>query len=535
MLFFTRWKAAAILLTALVVCLFALPNFFSDNIAKNWPTLARSHIVLGLDLQGGSSLLLEVDTNAVRKERLQGIADDVLRILRQARIPFTGRAIHGKSVEVRITRESDIDTALGKLRELSQPLSGILGSSGQRSIDVTENGGLITLTPSDAATTERIHQAVDQSIEIIGRRVNGYGQTEPTIQREGGDRILVQVPGLQDPSELKNLLGKMAKLDFRMVDQSMTVEQAIATHPPADSEILNGEGGQKYLIEKRVLVSGGDLTDAQPGFDQNGQPIVTFRFNSTGARKFAEATQQNVGKPFAIVLDNEVISAPVIREPILGGSGQISGNFTVEQVKLLAIQLRAGALPAPLTVVQERTVGPGLGQDSINAGEHAAYVGAALVIIFMFVTYGLFGLFANIAVAINVGMIFGSLSILGLLTGGNATLTLPGIAGIVLTVGIAVDSNVLIYERIREEVRAGRTAINAIDAGFSRALATILDSNITTFIAAAVLFYIGTGPVRGFALTLGIGILTSLFTAFTLTRLIMAYWVRMWRPRTVPI
>ncbi len=530
MLFFTRWRAAGILITALVVCLFALPNFFSENTVRKWPSWAQRHIVLGLDLQGGSSLLLEVDTNAVRKERLQGIADDVLRILRGARIPFTGRSIHGNGVEVRITRESDVDNAVGKLRELSQPLSGIIGSSGQRSVDIAENGGLITLTPSDAALAERIRQSVDQSIQIIERRVNELGLVEPTIQREGADRILVQVPGLQDPSRLKEILGKTAKLDFRMVDQSMTAEQAIATHPPADAEILDGEGGQKYLIEKRVLVSGADLTDAQPGFDQrNSEPIVSFRFNSSGARKFAEATQQNVGKPFAIILDNKVISAPVIREPILGGSGQISGNFTVQQANDLAILLRAGALPAPLTVIEERTVGPGLGQDSINAGEHAAYVGAALVIFFMLVTYGLFGLFANVAVAVNVAMIFGVLSML------SATLTLPGIAGIVLTVGIAVDSNVLIYERIREEVRAGRSAINAIDAGFSRALATILDSNITTFIAAAVLFYIGTGPVRGFAVTLGVGILTSLFTAFTLTRLIVAYWVRMWRPRVVPI
>ena len=530
MLFFTRWKATGILLTALIVCLFAVPNFFSESTLRTWPSWAQRHIVLGLDLQGGSSLLLEVDTNAVRKERLQGLADDVLRVLRQARIPFTGRAIHGNSVEVHITRDSDVDTALSKLRELSQPLSGILGSSGQRSIDISEKGGLITLTPSDGAITERIRQAVDQSIQIIERRVNELGLVEPTIQREGASRILVQVPGLQDPSRLKEILGKTAKLDFRMVDLTMTPEQAMATHPPADSEILDGEGGTKYLIEKRVLVSGADLIDAQPGFDQrNSEPIVSFRFNSTGARKFAEATQQNVGKPFAIVLDNKVISAPVIREPILGGSGQISGNFNVQQANDLAILLRAGALPAPLTVVEERTVGPGLGQDSINAGEHAAYVGAALVVFFMLVTYGLFGLFANIAVAVNVAMIFGVLSML------SATLTLPGIAGIVLTVGIAVDSNVLIYERIREEVRTGRSAINAIDAGFSRALATILDSNITTFIAAAVLFYIGTGPVRGFAVTLGIGILTSLFTAFTLTRLIVAYWVRLWRPRTVPI
>jgi preprotein translocase subunit SecD len=530
MLFFTRWKAAGILITALVVCLFAVPNFFSEKVVEGWPSWAQRHIVLGLDLQGGSSLLLQVDSNAVRKERLQAIADDVLRVLREARLPFTGRAIRGNAVEVHITRQSDIDTALSKLRALSQPLSGFLGTAGQRSIDITQNGGLITLAPSEAALTERIRQAVDQSIEIIQRRVNELGLVEPSIQREGVDRILVQVPGLQDPTRLKQILGKTAKLDFRMVDLSMTPQQAMETHPPAGSEILEGQDGEKYLVEKHVLVSGADLVDAQPGFDsRTNQPVVNFRFNSAGARRFAEATEHNVGKPFAIVLDNKVVSAPVIREPILGGSGQISGNFTVQQANDLAILLRAGALPAPLTVVEERTVGPGLGQDSILAGEHAAYVGGAMVILFMFVTYGLFGLFANIAVAVNIAMIFGVLSML------NATLTLPGIAGIVLTLGIAVDSNVLIYERIREEARAGRTAINAIDAGFSRALATILDSNITTFIAAAVLFYIGTGPVRGFAVTLGVGILTSLFTAFTLTRLIMAYWVRMWRPRTVPI
>jgi len=530
MLFFTRWKAAAILLFALVVCLFALPNFFSETTIRHWPSWAQRHIVLGLDLQGGSHLLLEVDSAAVRKEQLQSINDDVLRVLRQARIPFTGRAIRGNSVEVHITRDTDIDTALARLRELSQPLSGFAGSTGQRTMTVTPTSSTITLSPTDPAITERVRQAVDQSIQIVERRVNELGLVEPTIQREGVDRILVQVPGLQDPSRLKEILGKTAKLDFRMVDPSMAPEQAELAHP-ADSEILPGETpGQKYLIEKRVLVSGADLTDAQPGFDQRtNEPVVNFRFNSAGARKFAEVTQANVGKPFAIVLDNKVISAPVIREPILGGSGQISGNFTVQSANDLAILLRAGALPAPLTIIEERTVGPGLGQDSINAGEHAAYAGAALVVIFMLATYGLFGLFANIAVAVNVAMIFGILSLL------SATLTLPGIAGIVLTVGIAVDSNVLIYERIREEVRAGRSAINAIDAGFSRALATILDSNITTFIAAAVLFYIGTGPVRGFAVTLGIGILTTLFTAFTLTRLIVAYWVRLWRPRVVPI
>jgi protein-export membrane protein SecD len=340
------------------------------------------------------------------------------------------------------------------------------------------------------------------------------------------------VPGLQDPTRLKELLGKTAKLDFRMVDPTVPPDQAQQGRVPPDSEILMSSTSPKvpYVIKKQVLVSGGDLTDAQPGFDQrSGEPIVSFRFNTSGSRKFAQATSENVGQPFAIVLDNEVISAPVIREPITGGSGQISGSFTVQAANDLAILLRAGALPAPLTIIEERTVGPGLGQDSIEKGELAAYVGSIMVIVFMLVTYRLFGVFANIAVAINVAMIFGLLSLL------NATLTLPGIAGIVLTVGIAVDSNVLIYERIREELRGGRTAISAIDAGFRRALSTILDSNITTFIAAAVLFYIGTGPVRGFAVTLGIGIITTVFTAFTLTGLLVAAWVRWFRPQTIPI
>jgi preprotein translocase subunit SecD len=290
------------------------------------------------------------------------------------------------------------------------------------------------------------------------------------------------------------------------------------------------DGKPAYLIEKRVLVSGEDLTDAQPGFDQRtSEPIVTFRFNTNGARRFAQVTQENVGRPFAIVLDNEVISAPVIREPILGGSGQISGNFTVEGANDLAILLRAGALPAPLTIIEERTVGAGLGQDSIDAGIRASWIGSLLVVIFMIATYGVFGIFASVAVAINVVMILGVLSLL------NATLTLPGIAGIVLTVGMAVDSNVLIYERVREEVRGGRSAVSSLDSGFTRALATIIDANSTTFIAAAVLFMVGSGPVRGFAITLGIGIITTVFTAFTLTRLMVASWYRWLRPQSVPI
>jgi len=533
MLYFTRWKVLAIVLTALVVCLCAVPNFFPESTVKTWPAWAQRRLVLGLDLQGGSHILLEVDGNSVRKDKLAQVADDARRVMREAKIRFTGGiAVRGDTVEVRVA-EADVPAALAKLRELAQPVGGLAGASGQRTVDVSDaGGGLIRLSVPQAAVTERMRQAVEQSIQIIEKRVNELGTVEPLIQRQGIDRILVQVPGLQDPSRLKEILGKTAKMDFRMVDTSVPPDQALQGRVPPDSEVLMSAQSPKvpYVVKKQVLVSGSDLTDAQPGFDQRGgEPIVSFRFNTSGARKFAQATQDNVGQPFAIVLDNEVVSAPVIREPITGGSGQISGGFTVQQANDLAILLRAGALPAPLTIIEERTVGPGLGQDSIAAGEVASYVGSVLVIVFMLLTYRLFGLFANIAVAINVAMIFGVLSLL------NATLTLPGIAGIVLTVGIAVDSNVLIYERIREEIRGGRNAISAIDAGFSRALATILDSNITTFIAAAVLFYIGTGPVRGFAVTLGIGIVTTVFTAFTVTRLIVAWWVRWKRPRTVPI
>jgi preprotein translocase subunit SecD len=535
MLYFTRWRATAILATAFLVCLCAVPNFINEKTVQSWPKWAQRHVVLGLDLQGGSHILLEVDSNAVRKEKVEALRDDVRRVVRDNRLGSPAAVtIRATTVEFKIREGVDPQLALTKLRELSQPLGGILGGTGQRSVDVSDaGGGLYRLTVTEPALIERIRQSVEQSIQILERRINELGTVEPSIQRQGVDRILVQVPGLQDPSRLKELIGKTAKLTFRLVDLSMPVEQALQGRAPPDSEVLYGsraENRQPYLIEKRVIVSGEDLLDAQPGFDQrSSEPIVSFRFNTNGARRFAQVTQENVGRPFAIVLDNEVISAPVIREPILGGSGQISGSFTVEQANDLAILLRAGALPAPLSIIEERTVGPGLGQDSIEKGKIASYVGSALVIVFMFATYGLFGLFANIAVAINVAMIFGVLSLL------NATLTLPGIAGIVLTVGIAVDSNVLIYERIREEVRHGRTPISAIDAGFSRALATIMDSNITTFIAAAVLFYIGTGPVRGFAVTLGIGIITTVFTAFTLTRLIVAFWVRQWRPRTVPI
>src|SRR6266853_835869 len=415
MLYFTRWKALAIILTALVVCLCAVPNFFPEAKVKTWPAFAQRRLVLGLDLQGGSYLLLQVDSNYVKKEKLDQIRDDVRRTLRDAKIGYTGLASRPDSVEVRV-KDTDLQNALTKLRDLSQPLGGLLGSNGQRSLEVSDaGGGLIRLTVPQAAITDRIRQTIEQSIQIVERRVNQLGTVEPVIQRQGNDRILVQVPGLGDPSRLIKILGQTAKMDFRMVDSTVSPDQAMAGRVPPDSEVLpSAEGSrQPYVIKKQVLVSGGDLTDAQPGFDQrSGEPIVSFRFNTSGSRKFAQATSENVGQPFAIVLDNEVISAPVIREPITGGSGQISGSFTVHAANDLAILLRAGALPAPLTVIEERTVGPGLGQDSIEKGELAAYVGSILVIVFMLLTYRLFGVFANIAVAINVAMIFGVLSLL---------------------------------------------------------------------------------------------------------------------------
>jgi SecD/SecF fusion protein len=356
---------------------------------------------------------------------------------------------------------------------------------------------------------------------VLRRRVDALGTTEPNIQRQGADRILVQVPGLQDPQRLKEILGQTAKLEFRMVAE------------PGASDVDNlpskESPGQTMPIERRVIVEGGDLTDAQPGFDQRtGEPIVNFKFNIRGAQRFGQTTSENVGRLLAIVLDNVVISAPRILSPITGGSGQISGRFTVQAANDLAVLLRAGALPAKLTIVEERTVGPGLGKDSIEAGKMATYVAAVFVIVFMFATYGLFGFFANLALLVHVGLIFGLMSVL------EATLTLPGIAGIVLTIGTAVDSNVLIYERIREEVHAGRSIISAIQAGFDRAFATIIDSNSTMAIAAVILFFMGSGPVRGFAVVFLLGILTTVITAVTLTRMMIALWYHYGRPKALP-
>jgi preprotein translocase subunit SecD len=534
MLYFPPWKTAAILLAALAICLCSVPDLLSSRTIADWPHWAQRRLVLGLDLRGGSHLLLEVDSQAVRDELTRSLRERVQRALSAVHIRPARVEVREDRVQVRLTTPSDFSRAQGALTPLAEPLGDILGRGGGRSIVITQTGDdTIALAPTQAAINARAHDAVEESIPIVERRINELGTVEPIVEREGSDRIVVEVPGLQDPTRLETLLGRTAKLTFQLVDLSVTPQQALAGERPADTEILyDGKHNPPipYLVDKQVAVSGADLVDAQPSFDRRtGEPIVNFTLDSEGARRFADATRANVGRPFAIVLDNQVVAAPVIREPIIGGAGEISGNFTVEEANDLAILLRAGALPAPLRVIEESTVGPGLGQDSIRSGEVAALVGASFVVAFMLATYGLFGLFADVAVMVNVAMIFGLLSLI------SATLTLPGIAGIVLTIGIAVDSNVLIYERIREELRVGRSPITAIDAGFRRALATILDSNIATLIAASILFFIGSGPVRGFAVTLGVGIATTLFTAFTFTRLIIAWWVRLVRPHCVPI
>ncbi len=541
MLHYTPLKTALTLAVTLIGILLALPNLFPPSTLAGLPSwLPHGRIVLGLDLQGGSQMLLEVDRDAILKERAETLRDDIRRALREARIGYTGLVATPRGAQVRLRDPADTQAALTKIRELSQAVAGgsLLTMPGgmqtatSGDIDIVDaGGGLITVSVTNAGLDQRIRAAVDQSIEIVRRRVDELGTTEPNIQRQGADRILVQVPGLQDPSRLKDLLGQTAKLTFRLVDQSISPEQAAATRPPPDSELLPSSepGGGNVLVERRIMVSGEDLTDAQPGFDQQTrEPVVNFRFNTNGARRFGVVTQENVGRPFAIVLDNKVISAPVIREPITGGSGQISGSFTVQSANDLAILLRAGALPAPLTVVEERTVGPGLGADSIRAGTIATIVAAVFVILFMFATYGVFGFIANLALITHVVLIFGLMSALG------ATLTLPGIAGIVLTIGTAVDSNVLIYERIREEFHGGRNLVTAIQAGFDRAFATIVDSNSTMAIAALILFFMGSGPVRGFAVVFLLGIMTTVITAVTLTRMMIAIWYRWQRPKTLP-
>ncbi|MCO6178097.1 protein translocase subunit SecDF [Ciceribacter sp. RN22] len=534
MLYISRWKTILIWLTVAVSVVIAMPNFFSNGQLASFPSwLPSKKVTLGLDLQGGSHIMLKIEKADIIKERLETTVGDIRNNLREAGIRYTGLSGVGQQIQVRITDADKVEAAKEALAPLTQVVSvgGLTGGTVQE-ITMTEGeGGLLRFDLTDAGINYRTASALTQSIEVVRRRVDELGTTEPLIQRQGEDRIIVQVPGLTDPQRLKSLLNQTAKLTFHMVDMSMPVEEAINGRPPASSEVLYSmdDPAVPYLVEKRALVSGENLVDAQATFNQQtNEPVVSFRFDSKGAQRFAQATQQNVGRPFAIVLDDQVISAPVIREPIVGGSGQISGGFSVEGANDLAVLLRAGALPATLTVVEERTVGPGLGADSISAGLTASVIGAIAVVLFMIGFYGTFGVMANIALTANITMIFAALTTLG------STLTLPGIAGIVLTMGMAVDSNVLVYERIREEVKNGRSLAQAIDVGFKKAFATIVDANLTTLIAAVVLFFLGSGPVRGFAVTLAVGIVTTVFTAFTMTQWLMAMWFRWRRPKHLP-
>ncbi|WP_265519024.1 protein translocase subunit SecDF [Nitratireductor luteus] len=534
MLHFPRWQTILIWLAVALGIAYAAPNIIPASYFSSLPSWAPSRpMTLGLDLQGGSHILLQIDRQELVEERLKSARDDVRRLLRDARIGYTGLSVSGNAVQVRVRDDSQVQAAREALSELTAPVaSGLFGSGSVAEMEMSEpQPGLLRFTLTEEGITYRLSAALSQSIEVVSRRVNELGTTEPVIQRQGDDRILVQVPGLQDPQRLKDILGQTAKMTFQMVDQSVPVQEAIESRPPPGTSVMYSmdDPPVPYVIEDRVIVSGENLVDAQATFDQRtNEPVVSFRFDTKGATRFGQATQENVGRLFAIILDGQVISAPQIREPILGGSGQISGNFTVQSANDLAVLLRAGALPATLTVIEERTVGPGLGQDSIDAGKVASMIGAVLVVAFMIAVYGLLGIFAVVALVANIAMIIAILSGLG------ATLTLPGIAGIVLTMGMAVDSNVLVFERIREERAGGRSVIQAIDSGFSKALATIVDANVTTLIAAVILFYLGTGPVRGFAVTLAIGIVTTVFSAYTLTRWMTAVWVKTRRPKELP-
>ncbi len=536
MIYIGRWQTITVLLILLLGAIFALPNFLPERVRNSLPGWFPSSTVnLGLDLQGGSYLLLEVDMPGVVKERLETVRGDIRTALRRVRptINYTGLDLARDSVSLHIADTAQIDAAKKILQDIASPPGTFLGL-GSAEYDLTDNGnGNFTLKMSQAYQRQMQTQIVTQSIEVVRRRIDALGTREPTIQQQGEDRILVQVPGLKNPEELKRVLSTTAKMTFRMVDATGNVQDSLKGRVPPDDELLYeqdkaGNNTVPYLVQRRVLVSGDRLEQASSGFDpRGGEPVVNFRFDTRGAREFGDATKVNVGKPFAIVLDNKVISAPVIREPILGGQGQISGNFTAETANDLSILLNAGALPAALTVIEERTVGAELGADSVQAGKLAALGGLAAVVCFMIATYGLFGVFATIALAVNMLLLF------AVLTGLQATLTLPGIAGMVLTMGMAVDANVLIYERIREEMYGGKTVIAAIDAGFRRATATIIDTNMTHVLAAAILYAVGTGPVRGFAVTLGLGVITSFFTAVMVTRLIVVTWLRRMRPKAL--
>ena len=508
------------ILIIVAICLvgifFAVPNIVSDktNLPKWWQP-----INLGLDLQGGSSLLLQVKMDDVLKDKMSTMEDSVRQSLRENRIRYKDLKSSKDGVTVKIEDFAARDKAKNAFYKLD---------SGLEVLDSEDGDGIVTVRYNEQAVNELKYQVVDQSIGIVRRRIDELGTKEPIIQGQGSDRILVQLPGVQNPESVKILLGKTAKMSFHLVDEGTTVEQARRGRLSKTSKIMNGLEGGQYVVIRKPVVGGENLTDARVSF-QDGQPVVSFRFNTLGGRKFGEVTSAHVGERLAIVLDNEVISAPNINGPITGGSGIITGNFTTKSANDLALLLRSGALPAPLEVMEERTVGAGLGADSIHDGVLASAIGLACVIIFMVVAYGLFGIMTDITVLLNLALMLGIMSFIG------TTLTLPGIAGIILTIGMAVDANILIFERMREEVNHGRSIRDAVTYGFTEAYRTIVDSNLTTLVAGAVLFYFGSGPIRGFAVTLTIGILTSMFTSITVTRLLTEAWMAKAKPTKLPL
>ena len=528
MLIFENWKKILVLTVSIFAIIFSLPNFISKDLINNTPGFIKSgEIRLGLDLQGGSYLLLRVESESLQTDRLNSIADELRVGMRNStpKIGYKNLKVSGSVLSFALIKNEDIAIIKNVIDDIDKEL--IINS---------DNYNNIKVSMSEEKIKEIRDYAVLQSIEIIRRRVDEVGTNEPIIQRQGDDRILVQLPGLDDPERIKRLLGKTARMNFRMVNETANIDEALSGRVPPGSDLLfelderTGEKTIPYVIYKRIGVSGEQLIDANPSMDQNNQPVVSMRFDTSGSRKFGELTSKNVGKRFAIVLDGEVISAPVIREAITGGSGQISGNFTFESASDLSVLLRAGALPAPLTILEERSVGPSLGKDSINAGINAGIIAIILVIIYMIVIYGIrFGMTANISLMVNILLI---LALLGVL---DATLTLPGLAGIALTIGMAVDANVLIYERIREESRSGRSNIGAIDNGFKEAFRTIVDANITTLLAALILFQFGSGPVKGFAVTLALGVITTMFSSLLLSRGIITFWYNKFKPTSLNI
>ncbi len=533
MLNFPRWKIIAICLFSFMGILTALPNFLSEDQLNSYPDfLPKKQVTLGLDLQGGVHLLMEVDLTEVKKEKLESKRADIRDALRKEKIVLRS-SIRNKSIHIKLNDKSQTEKALSVIGDTVEYLGGSLTGIGVPDIDYdVVEGGIIVVRLTEEGLVIRSDDVITQSIEVIRRRIDGMGTTEPTIQKQGVGRILVQVPGFDDPQKLKQIIGKTAKLSFQLVNSAVGEQDRVPPgyerFPMAESERQPGLP-DSIVVSRRKILTGENLVDAGLGYDQDNRPVVSFRFDRLGGKKFADVTRKNVNRRFAIILDGVVISAPNIQTPILGGSGIITGNFTVESASDLGLLLRAGSLPARLTVVEERTVGPDLGSDNIEAGKTAALIGLAAVMIYIVLSYGMFGIVANFALMINISLMFGLLSTLG------ATLTMPGVAGIVLTVGMAVDANVLIFERVREEFRNGKNALTALDTGYDKAFGTIIDANVTTFIAALILFQFGSGPIKGFAVTLAIGIATSVFTAVSLSRLIISRWAVRKRPTTLKI